>query len=102
MQRVTAVALVPLLLWFVLSLTAVVGADYAIASEWLRRPFNAALMIALVGCLFYHAHLGLRVVIEDYVHAPALKVTTLLVLKFALAMLALVALLAVVRIYLGG
>ena len=84
MQRVTAIALVPLLLWFVLSLTAVVGADYATARGWLQQPFNAALMLALVGMLFYHAHLGLRVVIEDYVHVAALKVTTLLVLKFAL------------------
>ena len=102
MQRVTAVALVPLTPWFAISLASLVGADHATATEWLRSTVNAALMVALLVALFYHAYLGLRVVVEDYVHPHGTKIAVLLVVKFALALLALTALLAVARVYLGG
>ena len=102
MQRVTAVALVPLAVWFTVSVLRVTGADHAGASEWLQSPLNAALMVALVVALFYHAFLGLQVVLEDYVHAKPVKVASLLLVKFLLILLALVATLAVVRVYLGG
>ena len=102
MQRVTAVALVPLSLWFTVSMMRVVGADHATASAWLQSPFNAAVMLALIAAVFYHAYLGVQVVLEDYVHAKPLKVASLLLVKFALVLLALVATLCVVRVFLGG
>ena len=61
MQRVTAVALVPLALWFTVSVVSVVGANHATATAWLQGPVNAALMLALIIAVFYHAHLGVRV-----------------------------------------
>jgi len=69
MERVSAVALVPLTLWFVASIIAHTGSDYATFIAWLRMPLVNILMILLVIALFYHTALGLRVVIEDYVHS---------------------------------
>lgn len=77
-QRLTAVLLVALVGWLFYALLALAGADYEAARAFLARPLNAALAILLLVALFYHAMLGLQVVIEDYVHAPA----TELVLHF--------------------
>ena len=68
-ERVTAVALVPLTLWFVASLIALTGSDYAKFVRWLRRPLAAFLVILLLIALFTHLALGLQVVIEDYIHS---------------------------------
>ena len=70
-ERVSAVALVPLTLWFVASIIAHTGSDYATFIVWLRTPLAAILMILLLIALFYHTALGLQVVIEDYVHSGA-------------------------------
>ena len=70
-QRVTAVALVPLTLWFVASIIAHAGSDYPVFIAWLRTPFAAGGMILLLIALFHHTALGLQVVIEDYVHSGA-------------------------------
>lgn len=67
-QRFTAILLVPLTLWLVWALSVLTGADHGTASEWLGRPWNAAMAILLIGALFYHGKLGLQVVVEDYVH----------------------------------
>ena len=69
MQRVTAVALAPLTLWFVASIIAHAGSDYPVFIAWLRTPFVAGGMILLLIALFHHTALGLQVVIEDYVHS---------------------------------
>jgi succinate dehydrogenase / fumarate reductase, membrane anchor subunit len=68
-QRVTAVALAPLTLWFVASIIAHAGSDYPVFIAWLRTPFVAGGMILLLIALFHHTALGLQVVIEDYVHS---------------------------------
>lgn len=70
-QRVSAVALVPLTLWFAGSIIARTGGDYAAFIGWMRSPLASSFMILLVIALFYHTALGLRVVIEDYVHSGA-------------------------------
>jgi len=101
-QRVTAVALVPLTLWFVVALLSVAGADYETVVAWIARPFNAVLLIALLISMFYHAILGLQVIIEDYVHHEGTKVASLLVMKFLLVLLGGSAVLAVLRIAVGG
>lgn len=101
-QRVTAIALVPLTLWFVVALLSVAGADYETVVAWIARPFNAVLLIALLISMFYHAILGLQVIIEDYVHHEGTKVASLLVMKFLLVLLGGSAVLAVLRIAVGG
>ena len=83
MQRLTAVALVPLCLWFVASLVHVAGADHAAAVAWIGSPLVAIMLILLVIAGFYHAALGLRVVIEDYVGSEAVKQVTLILMQFA-------------------
>ena len=66
-QRLSAAALVPLGLWFAYGATVLVRADYATAVTWISDPLNAALFILFLSCLYYHALIGLQVVVEDYV-----------------------------------
>ena len=73
-QRVTAVALIPLTLWFVAFLIALRGSDYNIVIAWLRAPVATILMVLLLIMLCYHMALGLQVVIEDYVHSDRVKI----------------------------
>ena len=71
-QRASAVLLVFLAAWLLYAAVVLAGADFATARAFLAQPFNAALMILLLVSLFYHAMLGLQVVIEDYVHQAAM------------------------------
>lgn len=73
LQRVTAVALIPLSVWFLATLMAQVIAGHAAATAWLGRPLVAILMILLLVALFQHLRLGLQVIIEDYVHSDRIK-----------------------------
>jgi succinate dehydrogenase / fumarate reductase membrane anchor subunit len=96
-QRVSAVALVPLTLWFAASITAHSGSDYASFIAWLRSPLTAGLMILLLIALFQHTALGLQVVIEDYVHS-GIKFAAVIAVRlgcFALAIAGIVATLSV-------
>lgn len=97
-QRVTAIALVPLALWFVCAVISLLGVDYAGFQSWIAQFGNALLMILTALVLFYHAHLGMQVVIEDYVHGEAARIATLLIVKFVLAALAASCVLAVVLV----
>jgi succinate dehydrogenase / fumarate reductase membrane anchor subunit len=81
-QRVTAVALIPLTLWFFFSLITLPGFDYETVKTWLSQPFSSFLAVLVVAVLTYHAYLGTTVVVEDYVHTPGPKVASLLVLRF--------------------
>ena len=102
MQRVTAVALVPLTLWLVFFLLNTVAADHAAAAAAIARPVNTVLLLLFLLALFYHLLLGLQVVIEDYVRAEWLKTSALMVMKFAVIVLAAATVLAVLRIALGS
>ena len=68
-QRLTAIALVPLMLWLLVALIGDVGRSYTTVVSWLRAPLTNILMVLLLIALFYHTALGLQVVIEDYVHS---------------------------------
>jgi succinate dehydrogenase / fumarate reductase membrane anchor subunit len=100
-QRVTAVALVLLGLWLVVSLATMGGASHANVVAWLSSPVAAALAVLLVLTAAWHALLGLQVVIEDYVGAKGTRMAVLLVVKFALAVAAVIGVLAVLRIAVG-
>lgn len=82
-QRITALALIPLLLWFVTSFIIMLPAPYIMVYEWMQSPFVVTMMVLLAVSLFYHGYLGMQVVIEDYIHGEALKITLLLLTKFA-------------------
>ncbi len=97
-QRLTALALIPLTLWFVAGVLGHVGADYAEVRAWIGHPVTAGLFLLLIGATFYHAALGVQVVIEDYVHNEWAKLASLLTVKAALLILGLAAALAVLSI----
>jgi len=100
-QRITALALVPLALWVIWLVLALVRADYAHAHAIVHQPCAAVLLTAFVIATFWHAQLGLQVVIEDYVNSRWLEVTAQLAVKFFCAVGALASVLAIVRIALG-
>lgn len=102
MQRVTSVALVPLSLWFVACVVVMTGAEHAAVSAWVRSPLTTVLLLCLLFAVFYHAQLGLQVVVEDYVHTEWLKLASLVVLNAAMILLGGISMLAVLRIALGG
>ena len=101
-QRTTAVALVPLSLWFVATLIAHLGGDYGHAVQWIGAPVPAILMVLLIGTTFYHAVLGLQVVVEDYVHEEWAKLTMLVLLRLACFVLAVSGIFAVLRLAFRG
>lgn len=101
-QRLSAVALLLLGIWFLVSTLLLPGFSFESVHEWLTRPWNAVLVILLAATMAWHSSLGIQVVIEDYVHQPLVRVVSLILSKFAHALLAAVALLAVVRIALGN
>ena len=101
-QRLSAIALIPLFLWFVASLAAIATADYATAVAWLRSPWNSALLVLLIGAVFYHAQLGMQVVFEDYVSTHWLQVTSIILVRFLAILLAVVSIIAVLRVAWGG
>jgi len=101
LQRLTAIALVPLMLWLVCGLAQVAGGGYAAAREWVASPGTATLLVLLVVALFWHLKLGLQVIIEDYVHLKCAKVTSLVVLNFAVIAAAVATVLAILKISLG-
>ncbi|WP_455373825.1 succinate dehydrogenase, hydrophobic membrane anchor protein [Limibacillus halophilus] len=100
MQRLTAVALVPLTLWFVISVIAHIGAGYGEFVAWLSSPLSGGLMILLLVATFYHAMLGLQVVIEDYVHTEWKKLASLIVMRFFCILLGVIGVLSVLKIML--
>ena len=100
-ERITAVALVLPAIWFAASLIAHSGSDYETFIHWLGKPINTVMMVLLLVTLFWHAALGLQVVVEDYVHSVA-KIWALIVMRFACFALAAVGIIATLRIALGA
>jgi succinate dehydrogenase / fumarate reductase membrane anchor subunit len=96
--RLTSLALIPLSLWFIVSLIGVMRGDYMGARQWLHSPVNATLMILLLAVGFHHAANGVQVVIEDYVHREAVKNASIIIVKFVSALLALAGIVATLRI----
>lgn len=101
-QRLTALALIPLALWFAFSIACLVGADYATFKAWLSQPLNTGLMVLFLGAMFWHSMLGLQVVIEDYVEPEGAKIIALVLSKLFHVALAVITLLAVLRVAFAG
>jgi len=100
-QRLTALALVPLGLWFVLGLLCVFDASHAEVVAWISAPHVTVLLIALSIALFWHLQLGLQVVVEDYVHTAWKQIALQVLLRIGAALGALVAIVAVLKISLA-
>ena len=97
LERVTAIALVPLTVWFAASIVVHTGNDYATLIAWLRTPITTILMVLLLIALFYHTALGVQVVLEDYIHS-GMKIPALLGMRFGCFALAAAGILAMLRI----
>jgi succinate dehydrogenase membrane anchor subunit len=100
-QRVTAVALVPLSLWFIPALICALDTDYAAVVDWIKTPYVTTLLVALVVALYYHLALGLQEVLEDYVHTEWLKLAARLGLNLGAALCGLVSIVAILKISFG-
>jgi succinate dehydrogenase / fumarate reductase membrane anchor subunit len=97
-QRVTAIALLPLSLYFVLSVLMLAGASRAQMAAFMGEPWNTVLYLCLIAALFYHLSLGLQVVIEDYVHVESKRRGTVLVMQGVVVFLALASAVSVLKL----
>ena len=102
LQRLTSIALVPLTVWFVVSLLALPSLGYGTLVAWMSQSWTALLLILLVLTAAWHSQLGVRVVVEDYVHGTGARTLTLVVLGFAHVLLAAAGVFAVLKVAFGA
>ncbi len=100
-QRLTAIALIPLCVWLIYSLVSMTGMEHSVVIEWIDSPIVTVLLILFIFSLFYHAQLGIQVVIEDYIESEVLKISSIILNKFVMLFAGLVSLVAVLKIFLG-
>ena len=101
-QRVSAIALVFLVPWFLYAVIAASRSGFEGATAFLSQPWNAILMILALGAAFYHMRIGMQVIIEDYIHGEAAKLTTLILVKLAVYLTGACAVFAVIRLTFGS
>ena len=100
-QRLTAVALIPLVVWFAISLVMLSGADFAVVRAWIGSPLVMLMLTLTIVVGLYHGQLGMQVVWEDYT-AGALRVLLIVLTKFIAVVFGLGAIVAILRIGFGG
>ena len=100
LQRISALAMIPLVIWFTTSLMLTLMDGYEQSIEWLQSPFYATGLILLFGTLYFHAASGLQVVIDDYVHNEGLKIVSLILIKLIATVLGVLSILCVLKIFL--
>src|SRR5262249_25625986 len=101
-QRVTAIALVPLSLWFIASIISLAGADIETVQNWVGQPLPAILLVLLLIAIFYPAALGLQVVVEDYIHTELAKLGLVIAVRLLSFAFAVAGIFAVLSIALGS
>lgn len=101
-QKVTAIANLFLVLWFLVSVAMLAGADHAAIIWWLSDPLTATLLVALVLSTFWHLRLGLQTIVEDYVHDEAMKLGALVLITLGCAGLAVFAIISLFKISFGA
>ena len=102
LQRLTSIALVPLTIWFMVSLLSLPSLDHVTVMAWMAQSWTALLLILLVLVATYHSQLGVRVVVEDYVHANGMRTLTLVILTFVHALIAVAGVFAILKVAFGG
>lgn len=102
LQRLTALALVPLILWFCFSIALLPEASYESVIAWLQSPFNAILMLLLVIVSFQHAQLGLQVILEDYISDHGKRFFAIILIKFISYFMMAAGIYSIIKITLGG
>jgi succinate dehydrogenase / fumarate reductase membrane anchor subunit len=99
--RVTSIALVPLIFWFVVSVIRLTGSEHGDLVDWVSQPITAVLLVLLLIATFYHSALGLQVVIEDYLDNEAARLGLIIAMRLAHVLLAALGIFAVLRIAIG-
>ncbi|MEX2523341.1 MAG: succinate dehydrogenase, hydrophobic membrane anchor protein [Gammaproteobacteria bacterium] len=100
-QRLTAVILIPLSVWLMVTIVSLTRLSHAVVTAWMESPLNAVLLIILILTLFHHAQLGVQVVIEDYIHSEWQKLGCIILVKFLALFAGLASILAVLKVFLG-
>ena len=100
-QRLTAIALIPLCLWFIYSIVYMTGMQHDIVVDWIKSPVVTVLLLLFIFSLFYHAQLGMQVVIEDYIDCEVLKISSIILNKFVMLFAGLASIVAVLKVFLG-
>jgi len=101
MQRLTAIALIPLVVWFAISLVMLSGAEFQVVRAWIGSPLVMLMLILTIGIGLHHAQLGMQVVWEDYTEG-AFRVVMIVLTKFLAVLFGLGAIVAIMRIGFGG
>ena len=101
-QRITAITLIPLSIWVLVLLNKALHAPYTETQAWLTSPINAAIIIVWIIAVFYHAALGIQVVIEDYVSTRSVRLWAIRIIHLIFSLLGIAALSAIVYILLQG
>jgi succinate dehydrogenase / fumarate reductase, membrane anchor subunit len=101
-QRITALALIPLVAWFAISLIMMSGADYAVVRAWIGSPVVMVLLTLTIVIGLHHGQLGMQVVIEDYVHNDGVKLALIVLMRFIAVFFGLAGIVAILRIGFGG
>ena len=101
-QRLTAIALIPLVVWFAISLVMLSCADYTVVRAWIGSPLVMMLLILTITVGLHHGQLGMQVVIEDYVGNDGWKLALIVIVKFIAVLFGLGAIVAILRIGFGG
>ena len=101
-QRLTAIALIPLVVWFAVSLVMMSGAEYEVVRAWIGSPVVMVLLILTIAVGLHHAQLGIQVVIEDYVHSDGWKLALIVAVRFLAVFFGLAAIVAILSIGFGG
>jgi succinate dehydrogenase / fumarate reductase, membrane anchor subunit len=102
LQRISAVALIPLCLWFVYSLLSIFSASHEVVVSWFGSPKNSSLMLLFVLISLYHGQTGVQVVIEDYIHTKSVSIALILLVKGGSLLLAVVAAVSILKVAIGG
>ncbi|HEY4750930.1 MAG TPA: succinate dehydrogenase, hydrophobic membrane anchor protein [Steroidobacteraceae bacterium] len=102
LQRLTSVALVPLSIWFAVSLLTLPSLDHAMVRAWMSQSSTALLLIVFVVVAAWHSKLGVQVVVEDYVHGAGARTLTLVSLTFVHVLLAAAGVFSVLKVALRG
>jgi succinate dehydrogenase / fumarate reductase, membrane anchor subunit len=101
-QRITAIALIPLVVWFAISLVMLSGAEYEAVRAWVGAPVVMVLLILTIAVGLHHAQLGIQVVIEDYVRSDGYKLALIILVRFIAVLFGLAAIIAILSIGFGG
>jgi succinate dehydrogenase / fumarate reductase membrane anchor subunit len=101
-EKVSAIALVPLVIWMVYAVLQLAAGDYGFAVHWIQSPLNATLSVLTLAISFWHMHAGLRVVVEDYIHKTLTKSALLLLNLFVCGLAGALAVFSILKVALGA